>query len=401
MDGFELVKDLSESTPSKIVMLVIDGLGGLPGPATGMTELETARTPNLDKLAFSGSCGLTRPVGPGITPGSAPGHLALFGYNPVRYAIGRGVLEALGIDFELLPGDIAARGNFCTIDEQGLITDRRAGRISTEQSKQLCRLLDGQEIHGVTIMVRPVKEHRFVLVLRGSGLDQQVSDTDPQSTGIEPGRAIALIPAAQHTADIVNSFLSGARNILSGHHPANMVLLRGFSKRPDFPAFGDIYRLNPAAIAAYPMYRGLARVVGMTLLPTGTKPADEIDTLEKSFRDYDFFFVHLKGADAAGEDGDFERKVAVIEESDSLIPRITRLQPDVLVVAGDHSTPAVLGGHSWHEVPLLLSSPWCRGDRTAEFGESSCLKGSIGVIPAVDVMPLAMAHARKLKKYGA
>ena len=401
MQSFELVKDICESTPSKIVLLVIDGLGGLSNPKTGKTELETARTPNLDKLAATGNCGLTQPVGPGVTPGSAPGHLALFSYDPIKYAIGRGVLEALGIDFSLEPGDVAARGNFCSVDSQGLITDRRAGRISTEESAKLCQLLDGQEIEGAQVIIRPVKEHRFVLVLHGAGLDYRISDTDPQHVGESAAPALPLVPQARHTAEVINSFVDRAKMVLASHHPANMLLLRGFSGQPDFPSFKEVYKLKACAIASYPMYRGLAKVVGMSVLPTGPGLGDELLTLKQNYDFYDFFFFHVKGADAAGEDGDFARKVSVIEEVDRVIPQIIKLEPEVLLIAGDHSTPALLKAHSWHDVPCLLSSRWCRPDRLAKFGETACREGSLGVIPATHLMPLALAHAQKLTKYGA
>jgi 2,3-bisphosphoglycerate-independent phosphoglycerate mutase len=398
---FNLIKEMALITPSKIVMLVIDGLGGLPHLESGKTELETAFTPNIDKLAAVGNCGLTQPVGEGITPGSAPGHLALFGYNPLTYSIGRGVLEALGIDFDLEPGDIVARGNFCTINKNGLITDRRAGRISTEDNIKICRLLDGMDIEGIKIIVRPVKEHRFIVVLRGGGLNPDLSDTDPQLLGIEPKTVRALCPEAELSTRIVNTFLSRVKNILASQYPANYLLLRGFSNRPGFPTLAEIYKLKPAAIASYPMYRGLAKVVGMTVLPTGSSIGDELKSLERYYADYDFFFIHVKGADAAGEDGDFARKILVIEEVDAVIPRLLKLKPEVLLIAGDHSTPAVLKGHSWHDVPCLLYSENCRPDGIIKFGESSCSRGSLGRLAATSLMPLAMAHALKFTKFGA
>ncbi|MFC2062466.1 2,3-bisphosphoglycerate-independent phosphoglycerate mutase [Chloroflexota bacterium] len=397
----ELIELISVLSPTKIILLVIDGLGGLPHPETGRTELETARTPNLDKLAAQGVCGLTDPVGPGITPGSGPGHLALFGYNPLRFQVGRGVLEAVGIDFDLQPGDIATRGNFCTVDQAGLVTDRRAGRISTEESRRLCRLLDGLEIDGVKLLIRPVKEHRFVAVFRGEELTPDVSESDPQKTGAAPKPITALSLEASRMADIASQFTARAGEILAEHHPANMVLLRGFSRHPHFPTMAEIYALKPAAIAGYPMYRGIAKLVGMEVLETGAGIEGKVATLKQHYTDYDFFFLHVKGADAAGEDGDFERKVKVIEQVDSALPGITGLKPDVIVVAGDHSTPATLKGHSWHPVPLLLSSSWCRPDGVSEFAESACLSGGLGRFPATQIMPLAMAHALKLTKFGA
>lgn len=401
MVSFDLVKSISIISPAKIVVLVIDGLGGLPDPKTGKTELETARTPNLDRLATVGSCGLSDPVGPGITPGSAPGHLALFGYDPVTCNIGRGVLEAVGIDFDLQSGDIAVRGNFCTVDKTGSITDRRAGRISSEKCAELCRLLDGAVIENVKAVVLPVREHRFVVVFRGEGLDAEISDSDPQQLGAEPKAVTALAPAAAKAARVANQFVTQAKTVLAGHAPANMILLRGFSRRPVWPAMREIYKLTPAAIAGYPMYRGLARLVGMDVLSTGSSLEEEFRTLAHNYEKYDFFFLHVKGADSAGEDGDFARKVAVIEQVDTAIAGLIRLQPEVIVVTGDHSTPALLRAHSWHPVPVLISSRWCRPDKIKKFGESACAGGGLGRIHATQIMPLAMAHALKLNKFGA
>jgi len=400
-DNLEVIRELARPSPSRIVLLVIDGLGGLPGAGTGKTELETARTPNLDRLAAGGICGLIDPVGPGITPGSAPGHLALFGYDPLGFNIGRGVLEAVGIDFELAPRDIAARGNFCTVNEAGLITDRRAGRISTGECAELCRLLDGMVIDGIKIMICPVREHRFIVVFRGEGLEPDVSDSDPQQTEVSPEAVTALTPGAARMADIAGRFLAESKTALAQHQPANMLLLRGFSRKPHFPTMGEVYKLNPAAIATYPMYRGLAKLVGMETLETGSGIDDEFAMLEQSYRKYDFFFLHIKGTDSAGEDGDFDRKVKVIEEVDEALAGLIRLEPDVVVVTGDHSTPAAFKGHSWHPVPVLLSSKWCRPDRVGEFSEAACLFGGLGRLPATQLMTLAMAHALKLNKFGA
>jgi len=401
MDNLELMKNLAQPSPSKIILLVLDGLGGLPGSDTGKTELETADTPNLNRLAEKGTTGLIDIVSPGITPGSAPGHLSLFGYSPLRFNIGRGALEAVGVDFDLEPGDVAARGNFCTTDKDGLVTDRRAGRIPNEKCTEICRLLDGMIIENTRIFVRPVREHRFIIVFRGDGLNPGVSDSDPQQLGVFPKVATALQPEAAKTASIANKFISQAKSILAEQHPANMLLLRGFSERPEFPAMGEIYRLKPAAIAVYPMYRGLARLVGMEILNPGTSLEDEIKTLKENYSNYDFFFLHVKGTDSAGEDGDFERKVRVIEELDRALPSLIDTEPDVMIVTGDHSTPAILKGHSWHPVPVLLYSRWCRPDRVSEFAESACASGGLGRFPATQIMPLAMANALKLAKFGA
>jgi 2,3-bisphosphoglycerate-independent phosphoglycerate mutase len=397
----EIIREIARPTDSKIVLLVIDGLGGLPLQETGLTEMETARTPNLDRLAAGAICGLIDPVAPGITPGSAPGHLGLFGYDPVSCVIGRGALEALGVDFELQPRDVAARGNYATVDGRGAITDRRAGRLSTKQNRQLSKMLDGQTIDGVEVIVRTVKEHRLALIFRGQGLAEEVSDSDPQQIGVAPREVTARKQASQRTAAVANRFLTQAKEILADHHPANMVLLRGFSKKPEYATMTDNYKLKAAAIASYPMYRGLARVVGMDVLATGTSFEEEIETLKQNYARYDFLFVHLKAADEAGEDGDFAAKVAVLERIDGALEGLTSLGPDVLVVTGDHSTPARLKGHSWHPVPVLISSEWCRPDGVKSFSESACISGGLGRLPAKAIMPLAMANALKLNKFGA
>ncbi len=401
MDNLELMKEIARPSPTKIVLLVIDGLGGLPNLETGRAELEAANTPNLDELAAAGICGMADPIAPGITPGSGPGHLALFGYDPLSCLIGRGVLEAAGIDIKLEPGDVAARGNFCTIDEKGLVTDRRAGRISNEKCTELCQLFDGISIDGVRILVYPVREHRFVAVFRGEKLVADVTESDPSQTGVVPLEVNSLIPTAKRLADIANQFINRAGMVLAEHHPANMVLLRGFSKQPDLPTMSEIYKLKPLAIAVYPMYRGLARLVGMEIARTGTTLEDEFATLKQNYDDYDFFFLHIKWTDSAGEDGDFDRKVQILEQIDAALPGLVNLEPDVLVVTGDHSTPAVLGGHSWHPVPVLLYSKYCRPDAVEKFSETAFLSGGLGRLHATQIMPLAMANALKLTKFGA
>jgi 2,3-bisphosphoglycerate-independent phosphoglycerate mutase len=400
MIDLEVLRDCYISTASKIVMLVVDGLGGLPHPDTKRSELETARLPNLDAMARESACGLTTPVLPGVAPGSGPGHLALFGYDPLKHLIGRGALEALGIDVPLQPGDVAARGNFCTIDGEGLLVDRRAGRIPSELSAPLCQRLDQIELDGAQLNVYPVQDYRFVLRLRGEGLSECVSETDPQLVGVPPLPAKPLAPEAEKTARLINQFVARARGLLAEEERANMVLLRGFAQLPHLPPMGQVYRLNPAGIAAYPMYRGLADVAGMKVIPTGHTFADEVETLRESYPAHDFFFIHYKPADAAGEDGDFAAKVKRLEELDLLVPRIRELEPEVFLVCGDHSTPAIMAGHSWHPVPLMLHSRLTRGEGVAGFNEKDCAQGSLGRIPATQVMLLALAHAGKLTKFG-
>ena len=402
MIDFPYLSDICRKTDSKIVLLVVDGLGGLPHPDTGRSELETAHTPNLDALSARSACGVTTPVAPGITPGSGPGHLALFGYDPLKYVIGRGALEALGIGINLGPDDIAIRCNFCTLDSEGVLTDRRAGRIPTAESAPLVEQLSNIAIPGVEVMVRPVQDYRFVVVIRGEGLGGEVTDTDPQRTGFAPLAPVGRSDAAQHTARAAAQFIEAARDILGSRDTANMILMRGFSKRPDWPSFGDAYNLSPGAVAAYPMYRGIASLLGMNVIPTGHDFDAELGTLSDHWGDHDFFFLHYKPADAAGEDGDFDAKVKTLEELDKRVPRLLDLGADVVAVAGDHSTPSIMAAHSWHPVPLMINSDSTNeGLGSPGFDERNCRSGYLGSLPATALPLLLLAHAGKLDKFGA
>lgn len=401
MNLHELTRELHVANTSKIVMLVADGLGGLPLESGGRTELESARKPNLDELARRGVQGATIPVLPGISPGSGPGHLALFGYDPLQYVIGRGALEATGIGFSLQAQDVAVRCNFCTLDAQGRITDRRAGRIASEQSAALVQRLKAIRIADVEVFVEPVKEHRFVCVLRGKGLAGNVADTDPQVTGVEPLAAQPLTAESQRTAQVANEFVTQARRLLSDQPHANGLTMRGFAARPNLPTYQDVYGLKAAAIAVYPMYKGLARLVGMEVLGTPQTLDEQIDVLTQHWAAYDFFFIHFKYTDSTGEDGDFAAKVQRIEQLDEALPRLLALNPDVMIVTGDHSTPAFLRSHSWHPVPTLLTSDCCRPDGHTSFGENTAMRGGLGQFEAKYLMMLALANARRLTKYGA
>jgi 2,3-bisphosphoglycerate-independent phosphoglycerate mutase len=401
MNIHALIRELREPAETKIVLLVADGLGGLPLEPGGKTELESARTPNLDACAREGACGLSIPVLPGITPGSGPGHLGLFGYDPLEYRIGRGILEALGIHFEVGPRDVAVRGNFCTVDDSGLITDRRAGRPTTERCVAMCQLLQQVRLPGVEVFVEPVREHRFVLVLRGENLGDTVNDTDPQQTGHAPLKAQGAGANSENTARAVNRFVTEASQVLKDHGPTNMVTLRGFARYPKIETMQEVYGVRPVAIAVYPMYKGLARLVGMEVADAGATLTDQVETLERLWKQYDFFFLHYKYTDSSGEDGNFAAKVEMIERLDAVIPRVRALEPDVLIVTGDHSTPSKLRSHSWHAVPTLLLADTCRPDPVVEFGESYCLRGGLGQFQAMYLMPLALAHAGRLGKYGA
>ncbi len=400
--NLDLMRELSVPTESKIVLLVLDGLGGLPNES-GQTELEAANTPNLDSLATSSDLGLSLPVAAGVSPGSGPGHLALFGYNPIDFPVGRGVLSALGVGVELEQSDLAARINFATKDSEGKISDRRAGRIPTEEASKLVDEINEKlELEGAEVTLLHEKEHRAVAIFKGDGFSDALNDSDPQRTGLEP---LTVEPQddsqeAKKSADLANEFIEKVNEILEGEEPANTVLLRGFGMHPNLPSFDEIYDLKAAAIASYPMYKGLARLAGMELLKEGEGISGEFDTLKANWDDYDFFFVHVKPTDAAGEDGDFVRKSEVIEEVDGLLQEILDLGPDVLAITGDHATPAKLLSHSWHGVPFLLHSDYTLP--TAEsFGERACAGGSLGVFAGEEIMGFLMGNALKLNRYGA
>lgn len=401
MDMHILTRELQVKNHSKIVMLVADGLGGLPMEAGGKTELETAKTPNLSALAQRGVQGLSIPVKPGIAPGSGPGHLGLFGYDPLKYQIGRGALEATGIGFELQPGDVAIRCNFCTLDTAGNISDRRAGRISSEDSAPLAISLRQVKIPGVEIFVEPVKEHRFVVVFRAPGLGGNVKDTDPQATGVPPLDPVAEDAESQKTAEVAKEFLRQAKEILKGHPKANFHTMRGFANKPNLSPFSEVYGLKAAAIAVYPMYKGLARLVGMNIIGKATTLGEQIDVLKEAWQQYDFFFIHFKYTDSTGEDGNFAEKVKRIEELDAAMPAIAALKPDVLIVTGDHSTPSYLKSHSWHPVPTLLVSDCCRPDPHTTFNETTAITGGLGQFEAQYLMLMALSNAGRMGKFGA
>jgi len=406
MANFDLLKELIQPAQTKIVLLVMDGLGGLPRPEDDRTELEAAHTPNMDRLASEGCLGQHYPVAIGVTGGSGPGHLGLFGYDPLKYEIGRGVLEAVGIGFHVTERDVCARGNFCTLDAQGNITDRRAGRIPTEVCRRLVSKINDARItvgDGVEVFVEPVQDYRFVVVMRGDGLSGQIDDTDPQRTGVPPLPARARDAASGRTADLFNHWIAQATAVIHDEHPANGLTLRGFAKEPGLPKYKDVYGLRAGAIAIYPMYRGVAALVGMDRIAHHAHTVqEEFGVAAQVWNDYDFLFIHVKYTDSRGEDGNFEAKKAVIEEVDAALPSLLALQPDVLIITGDHSTPSQLRSHSWHPVPLLLWAPaTARRDGSTHFGERACARGGLGTFQAQDIMLLALAHALRLGKFGA
>lgn len=401
--AYKEITSLLTPANTKIVLLVMDGLGGLPMQAGGKTELETANTPNMDRLAAEGMLGQTLPIDFGITPGSGPAHMSLFGYDPVQYEVGRGVLEALGVGMYVHRGDVAVRGNFCTIDKEGKISDRRAGRIPTEEAEPLVEKLKAIQFPGVQIEVKHVKEYRFAMVMRGENLYPDLEETDPQRTGVAPLDVVAKIPDAQKTADLFNRWIAEAKKILSDQPKANCLTLRGFATDPRLETFKDRYHLRAACVAVYPMYKGVSSLVGMDVIKfDGETPTDEFKAVEQHWNDYDFFFVHIKKTDSYGEDGNFDGKVHIIEGVDEALPELLKLNPDVLMITGDHSTPCKLKSHSWHPVPFLLSAPnTVRPDTQTSFGERSCAQGGLGTINSLEAMPLALAHAQRLTKFGA
>jgi 2,3-bisphosphoglycerate-independent phosphoglycerate mutase len=399
-----VLESLIQDAPSKIVLLVMDGLGDLPNAEYGWkTPLEAARTPHFDAIAPAAAMGRLLPVAPGITPGSGPGHLGLFGYDPLTTLVGRGVLEALGAGLELKPGDVAARANFCSVDAKGVITDRRAGRIPSETCAKLVARLKHEipRIEDVELVLEPGKGHRFVVVLRGPGLADGVSDADPHHEGAPVPKSEAHAPAAEKCARIVNAFVARAAQVLANDHPANAILMRGISARPYLPGYAERFRLRAVAIAAYPMYRGVAQLAGMSVVTPGESPAESFAVARERWSEYDFFFIHAKATDMAGEDGNFAAKVAAIEAVDAALPGLLELKPDVLCVTGDHSTPVPMQAHSWHPVPALIHAKFAGADRLPRFHEAATRSGSLGLLASRDLMGVLLANAGRLDKFGA
>lgn len=398
----DYLKPLLRESKTKIVLLVMDGLGDLPG-SNGKTPLEAAATPNMDRLAMQGTLGRTVPIRAGITPGSGPAHLAMFGYDPLQYPVGRGVMEALGIGMEIGKGDVAARGNFATLDPSGSISDRRAGRISSEEAKPIVESLQGIKLEGAKAEVRHVKEYRFALVLRGKGLKGDIEDTDPQTAGAKPLPAKAINTGSKKAATLANEWIRKANKILAKQPKANGLTLRGFGGDPALPTYKDAYGLRAACVAVYPMYRGVSKLVGMDVVEfSGETPADEFAAVKSIWAEYDFVFIHVKKTDSMGEDGNYDGKLKVIEGVDQALPALLDLKPDVIAITGDHSTPVPMRSHSWHPVPLLVwSAANLFPDDQSTFGEQACSRGGLGTIPATDLMPLSLAHAGRLEKFGA
>jgi 2,3-bisphosphoglycerate-independent phosphoglycerate mutase len=401
----EVLRKLITNNDSKIIYLIMDGLGGLPNVVGGKTELETANTPHMNKLAAEGILGLLDPIGHGITPGSGPAHLALFGYDPVEDNVGRGILSALGVDFPVTDRDVCARLNFCTIDSDGNVTDRRAGRIPSDLNEKLCKKLQESISlsEGIEFFMRTESEHRALLVIRGEGLGGNINDTDSQKTGVPSLIAEGKDEPSNKAAKYINEFLVKAKEVLKNDQPANFILARGFAKHEPLSTMEERFGIKCAAIAQYPMYRGLARLVGMDVLPRPETYDAMYEQLAENYDAYDFFFIHFKKTDSYGEDGNFEAKVKVIEEVDTWVKKLDQLNPEVLVITGDHSTPSVMKSHSWHPVPALLHcrNGFGRIDHTSSFGEMQCGQGGLGRMLMKNIILEALASAERIMKFGA
>lgn len=391
---------LLQPADTKILVVLMDGLGGYPEPGRP-TELEAASTPNLDALAAEGVSGRAEIVGPGITPGSGPGHLALFGYDPLTFQLGRGALSAAGLDVALRAGDVAARGNLCTLDADGDIADRRAGRIPSEEAAALvARLQDQVSIEGVEVVFAHEREHRVLVMLRGEGLDPRLTDTDPQRTGVPPLTAAALDPAAERTAALFADLQAQVREILAGER-ANGILLRGFDTHEDLPSVTERYGVRGTSVAIYPMYRGITRLLGFEVLPKASGLAEQVALTREAWDRSDYVFIHHKATDAAGEDGNREGKIAAIEAVDEIIPDLRALEPDVIMVTGDHATPPQMAGHGFHPVPVVMTGRHLGADDVTSFGERAAVGGMLGLRPMAHMMPILLASAGRLTKYGA
>ena len=397
-----LISSLAAGNDKRIVLLVMDGVGDCDNDGKG-TALQIANTPNMDALACRSALGLSVPVATAVTPGSGPGHLGLFGYDPLIYQVGRGVLSALGIEFAVTPRDVCARLNFCTVDADGKVTDRRAGRIPDEENvRVLGRIREGLTTPpGVEVFFETVAEHRALLVVRGDDLDDNIGETDPQAVGVEPLACNRPPHDQSPTAGLVADIIGQVGRLLADEPQANMILARGFARFPNWPTFAERFKLDPAAVAGYPMYRGVARLVGMPVVSQPTTAADICAETVKALADHTFVFSHFKYTDKTGEDGDLPAKVARIEEMDAALPTLLAGKPDALIITADHSTPPSLKAHSWHSVPVLLAAPHLRGGDGPTFDEIACRRGQLGTVRANELIPLAMAHTGKLEKFGA
>ncbi len=405
----------------RILLIIFDGLGDRPVKELGSkTPLEAAPKANLDWFANNGMNGLLDPIGPGIRPGSDTSHLALFGYDPLEVYTGRGPFEAAGVGIELQRGDVAFRCNFASVDENRVLTDRRAGRIKDGTDK-LAESLDGMKLGRVKVLFRAGTEHRAVLVLRGKGLSPKVTDTDPHEEGQKIPESKPLEPKAKATAKALNAFTRRAYDILSEHPvnkarvakgeaPANMVVARGAGIAPDLPPISEKLGVKAAGIAGVALIKGMFRAVGMDVLEvkgaTGGLDTDMVAKAEaalKALETYDLVVVNVKAADLCGHDGRSADKIKVIERIDQMMGHFkANLPPDVIFAfTADHSTPVAVMDHSGDPVPVTIYGDGIRVDEVPHFDERSAAHGSLGRIRGRDLMPILLNQANRTEKFGA
>lgn len=404
----------------KVIFVICDGLADRPIPELGgLTPLEAAPTPHLDKLAYEAECGMMHTLGRGKTPGSDTAHLTLFGYDIATSYSGRGPIEVAGLGMELKHGDVALRGNMGTVID-GMITDRRAGRIRVVTP--VCEALDGMEIDGVTFIVKPGTAHRAGVIIRGEGLSDAIIDADPHVPDV-PIRTVTPTddtPEAKKTADVLNKFLARAHEVLKDHQfnkdriaagdlPANYLLVRGAGQYKQVESFEKRYGLSACCIAGGGLYKGIGAFLGMDILevPGATAlPDTDIEAKFKlavdSLKKYDFVFVHVKAADSLGEDGDHAGKRDFIARIDQAVPVLAGRPDDTLLVwTADHTTPCEMKAHSADPVPIMYHGGAVRTDRVESFGERACGEGGLGFISGLDLMPQVMNLLGKLHLVGA
>jgi len=410
---------------SKVLIVLLDGLGDRPSRSlNGMTPLQMAHKPGLDELAAEGITGIMDPVAPGIPVGSDTGHLSILGYDPYRYYTGRGPLEALGAGMDLRPGDVAFRVNFATVGDDWTVIDRRAGRISTEEARALGEAIR-EMAAGFDSEFRfeflSTVEHRGVLVMRGDGLSDEVTDVDPHREGVkaEMPRPRSQTPEAERTARELERFLRRAREVLESHplnvervkkglRPANAILPRGAGKMPKLPSLRERFGVSSVVIAGGALYRGVCRAAGMDvrIVPTatGTLNTDlnaKFNAAFESLRTYDLVFLHIKGTDTASHDRNPAVKASFIEKVDrELRARIDQLQDVVVCVTGDHTTSSIDGRHHGDPVPILIWGEGVRRDKVVRFDEVSCADGALGRIRGLDVMNVLMDLVGRVEMFG-
>ncbi len=398
----------------KIVFIVFDGLADRPIKELGnKTPLEVANKPNLDELAKRGVNGLLDIISPGKRIGSDVAHLSILGYDPYKYYTGRGPLEASGIGLELDSNDVAFRANFATVSEDFTVIDRRAGRIK-EGTKELEKAINEIDI-GVDFIFKASVAHRGALVLKGKGLSDKVSDTDPHEVGVKVMEAKPLenTKEAKRTAEIINEFTKKVHEVLNNHRvnverakrglpKANIVLLRGAGRTPKLEPFEKRYGIKGACIAKTAIIKGIARLLGMEVIDSKEDFLERGKQIFEALNRNDFVLLNIKEPDEAGHDGNYEKKIKIIEEADKMIGMfLDYVEENYLVVLSDHTTPVSFRDHTGDEVPVLIAGPEVRSDDVTTFSERSVYKGYLNRIRALDLMTYMLNLTNRLEKYGA